>query len=548
MRVWTYGMICVVALASGGSMCGGGGAHPHDGGASADGGGGGGGGVDGGAGGDAGVNDTTDPEPLCTDVSQCPGHVTIIHAWGITNPAPELWNSGYAPPTSTHCGWGSTYSCQAVVESTYIPNTWPPLAPNGPVGPCCATTANGPNCGGNFAGMWHAWIRDWWLQGWLPTLGLSKADVRKFYVIYNRNGAWGGPLHNEDCEAVLQMEQALVNAYRECDTHVIITTHSNGGVTFMWGYRTFIDDAISGPNGGNLDQDRATTCAAKGRLLANGVVPPLYINAHLMQAAVGDGDNVAQSPSDFFPIYPYDTVGKKYWEPRDAAGNLRVLPGIRFYYNHEDVMTYDYDDASTVGRNEVLRWMAGDPNDPTQGAAFWMSHTGSPPFVAVHACGHTSSYSASMGASNDICGDLIVRDPTGSVLAENACSKYCSTMQTWYDSAQGPGQCLNPCHKNCWGPTALTSIYINDPAVYPDKFPFSYGNSNLLAMGPDGFNRGGWFEQGMKLDWTQLYDMQRGWCQQTSLATEQEPYAMGTGPKFGPLIPGRNDGNGEVTF
>ena len=50
------------------------------------------------------------------------------------------------------------------------------------------------------------------------------------------------------------------------------------------------------------------------------------------------------------------------------------------------------------------------------------------------------------------------------------------------------------------------------------------------------------------LDWKELYDKQRGWCAQDSLAVEQEPYAQGHGPKYGPLIEGRNDGSGEVTF
>jgi hypothetical protein len=537
MRLVTWSAVVVLAMGSGGSMCGG---DHHD--PTGDGNGGSGSNGSGGGSGmtDGGTDDSTDPEALCTDPAQCPGHVTIIHAWGITNPAPLLWTSGYAQTTNNHCSWAPHESCQEVVESG--------PASEGPVGRCCATTATGPDCMNSFAGMWQSWIRDWWLEGWLPSLGLSKADVRKFYVIYNRNGFWGGPHHDEDCEAILQMEQALVNAYRQCDSHVIVTTHSNGGVTFLWGYRTFVEDALYGPNAASIDQDRITTCTAKGRMMQNGAAPPLFVNAHLMQAAVGDGSNTGESPNDFFPLQPYDATAKRYWEPRDGAGNLRVLPGIRFYYNHEDVMTYDFDGVSTVGRNEVLRWMAGDTNDSTQGATFWNGHTGSPPFIALHACGHQSSYSASMGVDNSICGDLIVRDPGGSVLGEAACSRYCATMQDWYDSAQGPGQCLNPCHKNCWAPTALTSIQINGPAVYPDKYPFSYGNQNIANMTPDGFTRGGWKENAMKLDWADLYDKQRGWCQQDRLDEEQEHYTMGRGPKFGPLISGRNDGNGEVKF
>jgi hypothetical protein len=287
------------------------------------------------------------------------------------------------------------------------------------------------------------------------------------------------------------------------------------------------------------------TCTAKNRNLQDGRTPPLHVNAHLMQAAVGDGDHLGDSRSDFFPLQPYETVGKTYFEPRDANGNLRALVGIRFYYNHEDVMTYDLDGISTVGRNEVLRWLDGTTDGMTLGADFWFARTGQPPFVALHACGHTSGHSSSMGANNSICGDLIPHTQIGSVLVEQACSEDCPTWQDWYDSAQGPGSCLNPCHKNCFGPTGMTAPRIRDPAVYPDKFPFSYGNSNLNAMS-SGFIWDGWLDNARRMDWRDQFDEQAAWCGQTSTADEQEPYVFGVGPKFGPLVPGRNDGSGEV--
>jgi hypothetical protein len=538
MTARAYWLACVLAFASAGPICGG---PPSvsdgaPGGDDPDGGGGGGGGDGGGGGGDGGSpTDAPPDDPLCTDVAQCPGHATIIHAWGITNPPPYLWKSGYAPTTNDHCDWDPSESCRAIVESG-------PTG-SGPPGPCCATGDTG--CGGNYGGMWHAWIRDWWVDGWLPSIGIGVDSVRKFYVIYNRNGFWGGPHHNEDCEAILQLVTALRDAYRQCDTHVVVTTHSNGGVTFLWAWRDFIEQVLGGGGGGGLDGDRATTCTAKGRDLPDGSTPPLMVNGHLMQAAVGNGDNAGESASDFFPLHPYDTAGKPYWEPSTAAGQRRALLGVRFYYNHEDVMTYDFTGVSTVGRNEVLAWLDGTVDGSFVGAGFWQSHAGQAPYVALHACGHTSSHSSSMGAENGICGDLIIRNSQGSVLLDQSCAMECDEMGDWYDSALGPGFCLNPCHRNCWGPTAMTAIRIREPAVFADKFPFSFGNPNLRAMG--GF--AGWLDNDSRNDWRELFERQHAWCAQSfDLAVEQEPYVYGDGPKFGPLIDGRNDGSGQVTW
>jgi hypothetical protein len=528
------GLVGLAALASAGFLCGGGGNPPGGADGPPGGGDGPGGGGDGGGGGpDAAV---VDDEPLCTDLAMCPGHVSIIHAWGITNPPPYLWAS-YPQTTNSHCSWDSSASCREIVESG-------PTGLGDTPGACCET---GGGCGAS-GSMFHSWIRDWWLEGWLPSIGVSEFDVRKFYVIYNRNGFWGGPHHNEDCEAILQLQQAFVNAYRQCDTHVVVTTHSNGGVTFLWAWRDFVEKALEGPAGGSFDADRLTTCAAKGRTLPDGTAPALMVNGHLMQAAVGNGDNVAESASDFFPLHPYETVGKRYFEPSTGTGQRRALLGIRFYYNHEDVMTYDFTGASTVGRNEVLHWLDGTVDNNYVGADFWYAHGGQPPYVALHACGHTSGHSSSMGADNSICGDLIIRNSQGSVLLDQSCAQECDEMGDWYDSALGPGFCLNPCHRNCWGPTALTSIRIRDPAVFPDKYPFSFGNSNLLAMSATGAGQDGWLDNRRRLDWRELYDYQTAWCQQPDLATEQEPYVFGSGPKFGPLMPGRNDGSGEVSW
>ncbi len=469
--------------------------------------------------------------PRCLDVAQCPGKVTIAHAWGITNAAPALWTSGYARPGRGHCSWEAPASCHAIVFGGVVSDGTP--------GPCC----EGANCNGPFTGRWHRWIREWWLEGWLPSIGVAPADVRKAYVIYNRNGVPGGPEHREDCEAIGQLQSAIVDAYRNCDSHVIVTTHSNGGVTFLWAWRDTVERALEGPAGAAFDQDRRATCTAKGRLLADGGVPPLFVNGHLMQAAVGDGAILGNS--DFFPIYPYDTVGKRYWEPRTAAGALRAVLGVRFYYNHEDVMTYDFDGASTVGRNEVLGWLDGTVDGAPSGAALWESHVGRPPYVALHACGHTSGHSSSMGAENAICGDLIVRMPAGSVAIERDCSSLCNSQQDWHDSAQGPGFCLNPCHRNCFGPTGMTAVAIRDPAVFRDKFPFSFGNRNLDAMGSE-LGRDGWLDNRRRLDWRELFERQEAWCRTTSLAAPQEPGPEGSAPKFGPLLEGRNDGSGEV--
>src|SRR5215831_15349979 len=199
--------------------------------------------------------------------------------------------------------------------------------------------------------------------------------------------------------------------------------------------------------------------------------------------------------NDFFPLQPYDTIGKMYWEPADSSGNTRAILGVRFYYNHEDVMTYDFTNISPVGRNVVLGWLDGTLDGNPAGAPFWFGHSGVPPYVALHACGHTSEHSASMNVDNSICGDLIVRVPGGITSPPwQDCSNACSgSLQTWYDSAQGPANCLNPCHRNCWAPTALASIQIRDPAVFPDKYPFSYGNPNLQAMGQSLGVRG-WLE------------------------------------------------------
>lgn len=478
-------------------------------------------------------------DPLCTDVAQCPGKVSIAHCWGITNPAPALYTTTYALPTHNHCAWGAVKTCRAIAEAG--------VRGDGPAGPCCSRTGNGVNCNGPFNGMWHEWIGQWWKDGWLPSLGLSRNDVRKGYVVYNRNAFLGGPHHNEDCDAIRQLQSAIVDAYRNCDTHFIVTTHSNGGVTFLWAWRSFIEDALGGPAAAAFDADRATTCRAKGRLLPGGDAPPLFVNGHLMQAAVGDGSNIGESPSDFFPIQPYETVGKTYWEPRDGAGRLRAMLGVRFYYNHEDVMTYDFTGISTVGRNEVLGWLDGTSDKKPVGAQFWLARAGQPPYVALHACGHTSSHSSSMGASNDICGDLIIRNVVGFVTLDQACARECGTVQDWYDSAQGPGFCLNPCHHSCWGLTALTAISIRDPAVFPAKFPFSFGNSNLLAMGQS-LGLKGWLDNRMRLDWRELYDRQVVWCHQDNVNEEQEKYTLGSWPAYGPLTGGRNDGSGEVQF
>ncbi len=129
-----------------------------------------------------------------------------------------------------------------------------------------------------------------------------------------------------------------------------------------------------------------------------------------------------------------------------------------------------------------------------------------------------------------------------------ACSGSCPTLQHFYDSSISANSlCLNPCHKNCFGPTAMTAILIKEPAVYPEKFPFILGNTNMKAMSVDG-TQGGWLDNKMKLDWTELYDLQQTWCGQESVNDEMEPYAMGYGPKFGPLIEGRDEATGQVTF
>ena len=479
-----------------------------------------------GAGGKGGGDSVTN-EPLCLDAANCPGKVSIVHAWGITNPSPALWGTGYSKTTTTMCALDTLQTCQKIVESKVA---------SAPDGPCCATTPNGPDCSGTFAGKWQSWIRDWWVEGWLPSIGLQKSDVRRFHVIYNRNGFFGGPQHNVDCEARGQLRDVFVSAYRQCDTHVVVTTHSNGGVTFLWAWRSFVEDFLDGAAGAGLDQDRAATCSAKGRNLPNGDAPPLYVNGQLMQAAVGpDGSLV--SASDFFPLQPYDTVGKKYWEPRDGKGKLRALPGIRFYYNHEDVLTYDLKNVAPIGRNQVRKWLDGSVDKNPVGQAFWDAHVGQPPFAALHVCDN-----------NVICGDLAVIVSPADVPDVSPCSKSCPTLQTFYDSSMSANSlCVNPCHKSCWGPTALTAILIKEPAVYPEKFPFIFGNANIQAMAADN-NKGGWLDNTKKLDWRELYDLQQVWCGQVSLNEEQEPYKMGYGPKFGPLIDGRNEVTGEVVF
>lgn len=488
-------------------------------------------GAGGGAGGSGGGSVNPVNEPLCLDLAQCPGSVSIAHCWGITNPPPAVYGSGYAQTTNQLCTSAAPETCQAIVEGG--------VTGSGPAGPCCATTPADPDCSGNFNGKWHSWIRDWWTQGWLPSIGVSKSNVRRFHVVYNRNGFWGGPHHNLDCEARSHLLGVLVSAYRQCDTHVVVTTHSNGGVTFLWTWRSFIDDMLNGAQSASLDQDRAATCAAKGRMLPNGDVPPLYVNAHLMQAAVGEG-GIGGNSSDFFPIQPYESVGKKYWEPRDGAGKLRALPGLRFYYNHEDVATYDLKDVSPIGRRHVQKWLDGTVENNYVGQAFWDAHSGQPPFAALHVCDN-----------NNLCGDravIISPDDVPNIFSQ-ACSKSCPTLQSFYDSSISANSlCLNPCHKNCWAPTSLTAILIRDPAVYPEKYPYIFGNSNLKAMSADFISQGGWLDNKMKLDWTELYDLQQVWCGQASVNEEQEPYKMGYGPKFGPLIDGRNDATGEVIF
>ncbi len=484
----------------------------------------------GGAGGGAAGSGGAGGEALCTDVAQCPGKISIAHAWGITNPSPGLWKSGYAPVGEAACSWDPAQNCRAIIEkNAFICGGAPPP------GSCCATTPNGPLCDVDFSGKWQSWIRDWWTQGWLPSIGVSKADVRRAHVIYNRNGLYGGPYHYVDCEARGQLVGVFVSAYRQCDTHAVVTTHSNGGVTFLAAWKTFVDDFLDGAQGAGLDQDRATTCAAKGRMLANGDVPPLYVNGQLMQAAVG-----SSAPNNNFPpLQPYDSVGKKYWEPRSADGKLRALPGIRFYYNHEDVATYDLKKTHFVGRNEVQDWLDGKVDKDVVGQAFWDAHTGQPPFIALHVCDN-----------NVICGDRLAIISPDDIpnFCSTACSGSCPTVQSFYDSSMAANSlCLNPCHKNCWAPTALTAVLIKDPSVYPEKFPFIFGNSNLKAMSAD-MTQGGWLENKMKLDWTELYDLQRQWCGQESVNDAMEPYAMGQGPKFGPLIDGRNEATGEVTF
>ena len=62
------------------------------------------------------------------------------------------------------------------------------------------------------------------------------------------------------------------------------------------------------------------------------------------------------------------------------------------------------------------------------------------------------------------------------------------------------------------------------------------------------FSSDGWLDNEWRLDWTDLYDRQMRWCSQDDMYGEQEPYQFGLGPKFGPLIEGRNDGSGEVTW
>lgn len=91
----------------------------------------------------------------------------------------------------------------------------------------------------------------------------------------------------------------------------------------------------------------------------------------------------------------------------------------------------------------------------------------------------------------------------------------------------------------------MTAPRIRDPAVFADKFPFSFGNRNLDAMGSD-VSRDGWLDNRSRLDWREQFDRQQGWCYQGSVDDPQEPGGEGQFPKFGPLIDGRNEGSGEV--
>src|SRR5215471_16937587 len=75
--------------------------------------------------------------------------VTIVHAWGITNPAPALYGSSIAPPAKTHCTWDTPKSCWELTNDASSP------------APCCTNTVpygcyddSCRDCSGNFLGMW----------------------------------------------------------------------------------------------------------------------------------------------------------------------------------------------------------------------------------------------------------------------------------------------------------------------------------------------------------------------------------------------------------